>query len=1380
MSASSEAASLYLAVLPSSNGLIASLTDLNVLARMEGIETSREAMAELERQCRQLREAAGRKHEVADASPLADDQFRDVGRQILRQLLPAGIVRYLHDARPGLLTIQLDASLLWVPWELAWDGERFVGEKFRLCRRIVAAADAVGPGRRRAPQHGALRILTITGGGASAGLDGPSASWLGARLRSMAGLTVSAVHAGNLPRDELLRLIGGNDVIHYIGPVNGRAPSSAVAVWWREAEPLDLGSIAALPSPPLLLISQNDAGPDRTGLDANRGLARSACNLGLNVLCCEPADEGHGRAFMLEFFAALLRGASLAEATRVARGKLISDAGVAALSALRPELYGDAAAVLKERRTPADDNLRQVTIMSIDLVESTRLLAVLGAEKYSELLTQYHQRCTDILRSFGGVPDDFQGDDGAMCYFGMPVAREDAAAQALRAGLQLVDAVQALGLGIRVGVSTGEVVVRDGQPIGSAIHLAARLQAVAAPGTVVVGESTRRIVKDRFDFQALEQLGPLKGFDRQQVCYRLLGPASAAASGTEGPAMTPLIGRLEELQILQEHWQAVQAGSQRLVRILGEAGIGKSRLLREFKQMLLDAGHEVLESRCSQEHANSAFHPLIESLRNELQLGTEEKQEAILQRLNAMASRSNEIDEAGTALLADLLALPVPLRHPVLEQSAERRRQLTVDLLVALAQQRARRAPGCWIIEDVHWLDPSTAEFLDRLAMATRELPLLIVVTVRSDAELRWQPKLAVHEAELRGLSLDQSRAMVVSACGGRRLPAEVIQSIASRADGVPLFIEESARMMVELGADKDEVDASALPVPTTVLDLLTTRLDRLGAARLVAQIGGTIGREFPLQLLQAVMKHPESPIDMRELDRPLAELVRAGMIVPKDGQGLRFGFRHALMRDAAYHSLLERDRRCLHQVIATVISESFPDVCERHPELLASHYTEAGMYADALRHWDAAVRHAASRSAHAEAIAHIASTLAVLARSPTSEERSRAELRLQLLLAARLIATRGYGATRVERAYVRAMELARLLGDEGAVMRVLLGLESYHFMRADFDKARVHALDAAQRAGSANSSIQKIQTQWALANIRMHQGEMAQAVREMDACRAEYMQLEHHPQAVQDPGVMCLCYSAWSLWELGFPDEALSRVMTVTAHAEHIQHKFSMGEAFGFRAAVQHFRGENEPALASANRAVEICEDGGFTVWLAHARVMRGRALAELGETESGVEEMRQGYELWAESGAVVTSPFYLTMRAEGQALCRRPEDGLVLLEQALAIVTRTGERYYEAEIRRLIGQLTLQSAVAGGLDRAAEAQAWYQQALQCARSRELASLYLRAATSLAELWESQGQNKDEAIELIECACRSIQGGKGTRDLINAQARLQSLRRMH
>jgi tetratricopeptide (TPR) repeat protein len=379
-------------------------------------------------------------------------------------------------------------------------------------------------------------------------------------------------------------------------------------------------------------------------------------------------------------------------------------------------------------------------------------------------------------------------------------------------------------------------------------------------------------------------------------------------------------------------------------------------------------------------------------------------------------------------------------------------------------------------------------------------------------------------------------------------------------------------------------------------------------------------------------------------------------------------------------------------------------------------------------------------------------------------------------VLAARLIATEGYGAERVERSYARALELAGALADGAAQLRVLLGLEGWHFMRADFAKARTYALEAAARAGAAGP-VHEVQVQWALANIRMHQGDMPAAVRQMDECRATYDRLQHRADAVQDPGVMCLCYSAWSLWQLGQPDEALRRVTAVVERAEQLRHPFSLGEAFGFRAAVQHFRGENTAALASAEQAIRVCEEGGFSVWLAHARVMHGRVVAELRDAAAGTAQMQQAYEAWASTGAIVTTPFYLAMRAEGLALDGRPEEGLALLQEALAIVERCGERYYEPEIRRLHGVLALQAAARAGHDRRAEAERWFVDAHERAREARMLSLALRSAVCLAELWLADGRVQP-ALALLEPAWHAITEGRGTRDLVHAQGVLARARR--
>ena len=1276
--------------------------------------------------------------------------------------------------------LQLDAELPWVPWELAFDEENLLGEKFRICRQIVT--DEQTPKLHRpTPRRGALKVLVLAGGTPRAASEAAAQSLI-ARLRIIEGVAVSGANTLDLRRDDLLDVIGTSDIVHYVGPVDTLAGSVS---WWHEAEPLDVRSIASLPAPPQLLISENTIVPGSAAHPrANQALAANACTLGLSILICESARESNdGLEFLLAAYRNLLHGATLGESVRVARSELHRNSGIAGAAGLQAELYGDGSLVVfaKDRHARGEDNLRQVTIMSLDLVESTRLMAVLGAERFSEVLAEFHRRCAQILAGHGGALDDPQGDDGSMCYFGFPVAREDAASQALHAGFELIDAVQTLGLSVRIGVCTGQVVVRDGQPVGSAIHFAARLQSIAAPGTIVVGESTRRIVRERYRFQPLEHVPRLKGFDQPEPLYRAVGPAQADASSDAdsavAPRMTPFVGRGRELQALEEHWAEAQGGTLQMVRVVGEAGIGKSRLVCELKRVLVGKGHEVFELRCAPEHSNSAFHPLVEWLRKQIRILDSDGVDVVLEKVRDFVAPTD--NEGAVPLLADLLSIPMPDRHPILSVGAERRRQLMLNMLVELSRVRLERAPACLIVEDIHWMDPSSGEFLNRLAVEAKALPLLILVTARTDVEVNWHPRFAVHETELRGLSAESSR-MLVLGTSETRLPSEVVHGIAARADGVPLFIEESTRMAVELGAGRaDAKSAVTLTVPSTILDLLTARLDHLGGAKQVAQIGGTIGREFPLSLLQAVLAHASSPFVARDLQPQLAALMRSGMLIDRsDGDGARYTFKHALMRDAAYRSLLERDRTQLHRVIANVISEQFRELAESQPELLAFHFTEAGLDADALRYWETAARQAASRSAHVEAIHHVTNALAVVARLPHDIDRDRVELRLQLLLATRLIATEGYGADRVERVYARAMELANALGDQAALMKILLGLEGYHFMRADFSKAREIAIDAGARANGQSSAdaIRRVQSKWATANILMHQGEMETAVRQMDACRAEYDQLEHRPDAVQDPGVMCLCYSAWSLWQLGFPDQALQRVLAVVERAEKLKHKFSIGEAYGFLASVQYFRGELDATLQSAQRAIEICEEGGFVVWLAHARLMRGRVVAELGDSATGIDEMRQAYDLWSATGAVVTTPFYLAVRAEGCALVGRPEEGLMLLEEALAIVNRCGERYYEAEIRRLFGQLILQSAASAGLDRSAEAESWLRAAQHCAQSRKLQSLALRCAITLADLWHTQGRHA-EATEVLEPAYKSINEGAGTRDLVKARELLATVR---
>jgi len=645
-------------------------------------------------------------------------------------------------------------------------------------------------------------------------------------------------------------------------------------------------------------------------------------------------------------------------------------------------------------------------------------------------------------------------------------------------------------------------------------------------------------------------------------------------------------------------------------------------------------------------------------------------------------------------------------------------------------------------------------------------------VTPRIEARAAWTASFAYTELALRGLSPVAARTMVLKVCGETHLSQETVRLLAAHADGVPLFIEESTRMAVEAPPDHGEGDAAALlrrPVPPTIHDLLMARLDRVAPAKHVAQVGAAIGREFSHALIEAVLQHEGADADARGLRSKLDLLVQAGLLVEKgSGSDTGYFFKHALVRDAAYQSLWERDRQRLHRAIALVVLQRFADLAKAQPELLAYHYTEAHSPDEAVAYWEKAARRAAARSAHHEAITHLTNGLSLVANLPNPLERSRAELRMQLLLASRLIATEGYGAERVERVYARAEVLARQAGDEAALMKVQLGLEGYHFMRADFDKAHAITLDAAAMVDRSRDRMTKVQSMWAVSNILFHQGEVRAAVDHMDECLRAYAQLEHRPSAVQDPGVMCLCYSAWGKWELGYPDDALRRARKVVALAEKIDHRFSMGEAWGFCTTVHYFRGEYDEALRCAERAIEICEEGGFTVWLAHARVMRGRLVAELGDPDAGVAEMREAYQMWSSTGAVVTQAFYLAMQAEGLSLAGKPDEGTAAIDIAFDIIQKVKERYYEPEIRRLRGELTLQSATEHRRDASGEAEQWFIGALELAREKELHSLALRSAMSLAKLWQAQGRSGDAQI-LLDKEAAWFSEGFDTRDLQRA-----------
>ncbi len=1301
-------------------------------------------------------------HVLPLESPMA------LGTRLSMQFFPEKIRQFLMHSPPRNLCLQLDENLLAIPWEMAFDGRHYLGEKFQTSRRILSDT-ALPRSVRVGSQRETLRVLLLQGQGGTR-LHSDYGADLASNIQSIEGLVVTRIaldHA--LDQASLLRLADEHDVVHCIGPMES-APDTPTT--W-----IDIARQSKTAQ--LLVFDQADSRHNRAPW------LHMACRRGAPVLVhVGRAGVPGTMGFMHPVYRGLAQGLPLGETVRHARIEGLRHPAHTLAASTYPALYGDATLVLRPSadRPGLGDNLRQVTAMFCDLVASTQLLETWGAERYSDMLDSYHATCAGIVARWGGVSDDPQGDDGIMCYFGVPLAYEDSVARALRAGLEILQAVAQLGVQVRVGVVTGHVVVKAGQPIGVSLHLAARLQSIARPGTLVASDSTRQIVKDKFIFERLTGLPQLKGFPPATSAYQVLGEVREHTQPPEtAPQRTPFVGRDGELQQIETHWSNIHTSGLQTVLVTGEAGMGKSRLASEFRRSLQARGHTTIECRCTPEHTHSAFHPLIYLLRRRLHLFEEDSAQAKLVRIQArMPEMAHESD---LALVAALLSVPTDGHLPPLQLSAEKQRQRTMDVLVAWLLHEARTSPVCLLVEDLQWIDPSTRECVHRVITQGAQAALLVLLTLRSEQPPPHDPGFAVHEIPLKGLSAASTRDMILTACGPCTVPGDMLQLLADKADGVPLFIEESTRMLIDMGVQPNSMDATLaarFTVPSTIQDLLMARLDRLASAKQVAQVGATIGREFALPLLQAVLAHETSPIGLNHLSAQLAALVRSGLVVEKgDSNSPHYFFKHALVRDAAYESLWERDRKRLHRTIANVVREQFPDMADSQPELLAHHFAQSGNDAQALEYWERAARRAASRSAHIEAINHLRSGLALLARLPPVSERDRTELRLQLMLAGQLITTHGYGADPVGHAYERAAELCQRAGDEAAQMKTLLGLEGYHFMRADFERAHVIARQAAVVLADSADPMRKIQLQWAVGNILFHQGEFAAAITHMDACLGAYAQLQHHPRMVQDPGVMCLCYSAWALWEVGLADQALERAHQVVAMAEQLDHKFSMAEAYAFCASVHWFRGEHTEALHCAQRARDICLEGGFAVWLSYAQLLHGRLVAELGDPEAGVAEMQQAYAQWMATGAIVTRPLYLAMQAEGLALAGRPDAGLALLAEAFALVCHTKEHYHEAEVRRLTGELILLSSRQHGLDRQGEAQQWLQGALEFARTHQHAAAALRSATSLARLWSAQGRHA-EAQHVLKIEYDGVTEGFYTHDVQAASALLQQLPTPH
>jgi class 3 adenylate cyclase/predicted ATPase len=1052
---------------------------------------------------------------------------------------------------------------------------------------------------------------------------------------------------------------------------------------------------------------------------------------------------------------------------------------------------------LGERYASAEAERRQLTVMFVDLVGSTALAERLDPEDLRKVIRAYQETCAASINRFDGHVAKFIGD-GVLAYFGYPQAHEDDARRAVSAGLGIVEGLAALNrshadgngieLSVRVGIHTGLVVAgemgggetREAEAIvGETPNVAARLEGLAEPNTVAISAATERLVDGLFE---CDDLGPqtLKGVSEPVRVFRV-GGESAAPSRFEAAVergLTPLIGREEEIGLLLKRWELAKDGEGQVVLLSSEAGVGKSRILRAFYNRLEAEPHSRVLYYCSPYHRNSALYPVIEQVERALRFETSDSSEQKLSKLEAMLGELSLPEAELAPLLALLLSLPAEERYPAFEGSPQLLRRKTLEAMLSIIEAMAVRTPVLMVVEDAHLIDPSTSELLDLCVERLRVARVLILIAFRPDFVAPWGSHAHATALTLNRLSRKESALIVARVTGGKSLPASVLEEIIAKTDGVPLFVEELTKSVLESGLLREEGGQFVLPgplpplaIPASLQDSLMARLDRLSSVKEVAQLAATIGRTFGSDLLGAV-----SPLGEQDLEDALSQLLKAELIYHRNlPTEARYEFKHALVRDAAYHSLLKSSRQQHHARIAQILEEKFPTTADSEPELLAHHYSEANLAEPAARFWLKAGQNAMRRSAHVEGEGHLKKGLEVLESVPPSHQRRRLEIALQNTLGVCLMPTRGFGNADVAKAFERAALISEEESDLHGLFVALRGKGQYQMISGDLRTAREQTgriLTLAEELNDPGILIEAHHLGWSALTFT---GDFAAAQRHAEYGVAHYDRERDHQLTFaysgHDPGVCCRSFGSLALWQLGYPDQALSVCRDGENLAQELSHPFTITVAFWGTGILRLLRREIRPTLETGDAMIAHCSEMGLPAFIPMGRIFRGGALAKEGAFEEGLAELREGIAGVRQMGTQYTVPLFFAWLAE---LCFQSgaiEDGLSALEEGLALSEQCEDRFSLPEFHRIKGEALL----ARGADNRVEAEACFKRAIETAQRQEARLMMLRSATSLARFW-GENRRRSEARALLGPHYEWFTEGFNTHDLKDAKALLDEL----
>jgi class 3 adenylate cyclase/predicted ATPase len=1030
--------------------------------------------------------------------------------------------------------------------------------------------------------------------------------------------------------------------------------------------------------------------------------------------------------------------------------------------------------------------LRQLTFVSCGLTSHATL-----AEDHEddESPSKLIALCTEIINTLNGYLVAVLGNKVLAC-FGHPLAREGDAERAVRAGLRIVEAIRRLPprhgspvARVRIGIHTGLEIVEDVEGEreafriqGTTPQIAASLENQAGDDEVVIGHSTHQLARGVFDLEPLGSL-VIEGASQPTAAYRVLREKDIDSrfDAAFTASQTPLFGREADVERLIEFWLCATNSTGQFALLTGDAGIGKSRLVRVLKDRVGSDGATRMTCQCWPHFKSSAFHPIIELLLRSMGILRENSTEQKLRMLESFLSSVGMDPVASMPPIASLLSIPHPEASGFSTDPRERKKR-TIDAILSVVLALAGQKPVLLVVEDLHWADHSTLELLGTLLEQLASARVFVLGTARPEFRTVWPPRPHFHEMPISPLPPRLAAKMIEEAARDRKLPEAVINHLVQRTEGVPLFIEEMTRSVVDSAGELSDCAAVgesvlAQAIPATLNELFLARLDRLTpAGKELAQISSVVGRNFPYAQIQQVSGLGEAALHDALLSLGEADVLLCQGRPPES----KYQFKHFLIQDAAYRSLPKKKRKGHHLKVAQVLKELLPETAEIQPELLAHHYTEGGDVEQARTYWESAGRRAAERSANIEAINHFSQAILMLAKVAEGPDRNRSELSLQLALGAPLMAVKGYAAPEVERAYARARELCRTASGDIQLFPALQGLWQFYMVGGELPAARELAEELLGLAqNSADSTLLLLATR-SLATTVFLQGEIVRCRDLTEEGLALYDRLQHGSLGLRyghDPGVAHGLYSAWALWLLGYPEQALLRATEAVTLAEKLSHPVSVAFARCYLAVIRNSCGQYAEAVADARAAKAISNLHQLALWLSVGTMMEGWARFELGEWHEGIALLQQGVAAWQRTGARAGMTFFLVTLAEAYRKAGLPKEGMIVLDEAEALVKRNSEHCYEAELYRVKGELKL----AVSPQDLASAEADIRRAIAIARQQQTKSLQLRATTSLCCLPQERSRSQ-ETRQLLHKIFQSFSEGFGTADLLVARKALDAL----